>query len=196
TDHLFAYFFDVANPSENRKRLCRFSELFEALVAADHGSTVRFEQTDGKYIPILRSLKNEKALNWGLEVYQKAIVEFVEKFSSVIEKNDCSSELFLYTADLLLEQFIETPTKEEAKTFGSLEHTPDMAEAMLYPLAPELTFSLCLKMLIGDRDFPNYVWKPGVMSRSKEYLKWIFLIFERSKFMKQKIKRLKYKLAN
>jgi hypothetical protein len=196
TDRLFAYFFDVANPSENRKQLCRFSELFEALVSADHGSTVRYEQADGKYIPILRSSKNEKALNWGLEVYQKSIIEFVEKFSSVVERNDCSSQLFLQTADLLLNQFIESPTKEEAKAFGTLEHTPDMAEAMLYQLAPELTFSLSLEMLMADKELPHYIWKPGVMSRSQQYQKWLFLVFEKIKIMKQKVKRLKYRLAN
>ena len=192
TDHLFAYFFDVSNPSATRKQLCRFSELFEALVAADHGSTMRFEKTEGKYIPILRSLKNEKALNWGIETYQKAIVKYVENFSSVFEKNKCSSELFLCTAELLLEQFIENPTKEEARIFGSLEHTPDMAEAILYELAPELTFRLCLEMLFNGRDFPSFTWKPAVIVRSKKYL--IFM-FEKNKFLPQKFKRLKYKLV-
>lgn len=191
TDYPFVYFHDVTNPSASARRLGSFySTLLEIFIGADHGSTVRFEEADGKYIPILRNLTNDKALNWGLEVQQKAIIEFVENFSSVMASHHCSHELFLSISESLLKKFIETPTREEAETFGSFEYSPDMMEATFYEVAPELTFRRCFALLIDDRYYLlSHAWKPGVISRSRKITRFIYYIGQFKKTVKETVKK-------
>jgi hypothetical protein len=75
-DRLLAYFYDVDKPCDARYLLCKYRCLFELFVAADHGSTMSYERCGEQYIPVLRSPKNEEAINWGLYVLQRAAVEF------------------------------------------------------------------------------------------------------------------------
>jgi predicted HAD superfamily hydrolase len=74
-DRLLAYFYDVDKPCD-RYIFCKYKCLFELFVAADHGSTMSYERCGEQYIPVLRSPKNEKAIDWGLYVLQRATVEF------------------------------------------------------------------------------------------------------------------------
>ena len=173
-DSLSAYFYDNLDPDKNRLELCKCSELFEALVAADHGSTVKFEKSDDGFKPVLRNQENKEAIEWGIHAYQEAIVCFTETFTSVYEGVHFASEQSRMIADQLLRQFIMHPTRAEAETFGSLQHSQDMVEAQLYSLAPELTRSTCFNLLFRGKSLPSFVWMPGVLARSKPSLAQLY----------------------
>ena len=173
-DSLFAYYYDNLKPDTDRLEYCKCSELFEALVAADHGSTVKFEKTDDGFTPVLRNQENKEAIEWGIHAYQEAIVCFTETFTSVYEDVHFASEQSRMIADQLLRQFIMHPTRAEAETFGSLQHSQDMVEAQLYSLAPELTRSNCFNLLFRGKSLPSFVWMPGVFARSKPSLAQLY----------------------
>ncbi|HZY26220.1 MAG TPA: hypothetical protein VFE71_10360, partial [Bacteroidales bacterium] len=193
TDRSFAYYYDVANSSARRRQFGEHiyeKNLLEVFTAADHGSTIRFEKDGGKYIPILRETINSKALNWGLRVQQEAIVKFTENFSSVIHIDDCKPELFLYVCESVLETFIDIPSREEASSFGSFNFAGDSVERIWLEIAPELTFSLFLKLLIKNEFSTSHMWKQGIMYRSQKIIyKFMLtmgtLLKHKTKIMKQ-----------
>lgn len=192
TDYSFAYCYDAASPSKRYRLICQ-RPLLEIFAAADHGSTMRFEEVDGKYIPILNSSKNERALDWGLEVQQKAITEFVDKFSSAIDRHNCSSKFLMLTCESILNKFLETPTKEEAKAYGSYQQGLDMLEANIGELAPKLTFRYYCFIMFHYNNFPYHIWKPGFKSRNSKIL---VFILDKSISLKQKIRQITLKSKN
>ncbi len=192
TDYSFAYCYDAASPSKRYRLICQ-RPLLEVFAAADHGSTMRFEEVDGKYIPILNSLENQRALNWGLEVQQQAISVFVDKFSSAIDRYNCSSKFLMLTSESLLDKFMETPTKEEAKAYGSYQQGLDMLEANMGELAPKLTWRYYCFIIFHYNNFPYHIWKPGFKSRNSKIL---VFILDRSISLKQQIRQIASKSKN
>ena len=83
TDRLIPYFLEPDAITERRS--LSSSPILELFLAADHGSTVRYEKQGDRYIPILRSDKNEKGLEWGVLVQQQAILDFTERFTDHLQ---------------------------------------------------------------------------------------------------------------
>ncbi|NMF62223.1 hypothetical protein [Brasilonema octagenarum] len=163
SDHLLA-FYNVEKP--DRHHISKYRHLFELLVAADHGGTMRYEQSDNQYVPILRYQKNEKAINWGLYVLQNAGVEFAQQLTTNLSDSNCATDQFLRASDLLIESFVYDPSPIEAKVFGSFLIADDQGEKVLYELAPAYNFVNCLKLLsFGSQPFKG-VWFPASLARS------------------------------
>ena len=188
-DRSLAYLHDEASLSPSPIPFdSLFIRLLEIFVAADHGSTMRFEAVNGRYSPVLRHLKNEKALNWGLQVQQAAIVKSVDNFSSLIECTPIERELYLKTCADLLKTFIETPTKEEAVTFGSYKTAHCITEVVFYDLAPKITLKGSLDILLEIVKLPERVWIQGVICQSQPLTAFILKIVRQKMKLKQKLK--------
>lgn len=190
---LSAYYFDNLKPNIKRLMVCQCSELFEALVAADHGSTVKYEKANEKYIPVLRNHENKETLEWGIHSYQEAITLFTNIFSSNLEKSlfitDHSEEI----CNILLKIFVNTPSRLEAEVFGKLQHSQDMVEAEFFYLAPEFSVSDFLHFLFKGDPFPSYLWIPAVFAQSNRYSSLpFFLLFN----FFQSLKLIKLKLLS
>ncbi|OKH40346.1 hypothetical protein NIES2101_35060 [Calothrix sp. HK-06] len=164
-DKLLAYFYDVEKPCD-RNLIFKYRHLFELFVSADHGSTVSYEQRGKEYVPVLRSPKNEKAINWGLYTLQEATVEFAKQLTANLGKQDFSIEEFLKSADFLAKELVHNPSPQEAKAFGTFTISGDQTESMMSELAPVYKITDWWRFLISGKHPHADVWHPGSIARS------------------------------
>lgn len=163
SDNLSA-FYNIDKPS--REHISHYRHVFELFVTADHGGTMGYEQQDNQYVPVLRYPKNQAAIDWGLYVLQDAVVEFAEQFTTNINREEFSPDLFLAVADILIESFIYHPSPLEAKVFGSFLNADDQGEKVLYELAPAYNLVSCLKLLLFGKQPFKGIWFPASLARS------------------------------
>ncbi|OKH40345.1 hypothetical protein NIES2101_35055 [Calothrix sp. HK-06] len=173
-DQLLAYFYDAEVPVGNRADTCQYRCLLELFVSADHGGTKEYECDGDRYFPVLRYQKNEVAINWGLYVLHDAAVEFANQFTLNLTPQECSIDLFLKGTDILMEEFVNNPSIQEAKTFGSFLMAEDQGEKTFYELAPVYTLIDCIKAIIRGRHPHRNVWLPASLVRTNPILR-IFL---------------------
>jgi hypothetical protein len=167
-DNLSA-FYDLDKP--NHQCISHYRHVFELFVTADHGGTMGYEQQENKYAPVLRYEKNQTAIDWGLYVLQDAVVEFAHQFTTNVNQQDCSSNLFLQATDILVESFIYNPSPSEAKVFGSFLIADDQGEKVLYQLAPVYNLINCLKLLIFGKQPFKGIWFPASLVRSNSLIR-------------------------
>ncbi|MEZ2301884.1 MAG: HAD family hydrolase [Microcoleus sp.] len=164
TDRLIPYFLEPDDITERRS--LSSSPILELFLAADHGSTVRYEKQDDRYIPILRSEKNEKGLEWGVLVQQQAILDFTERLTDHLEPEECEVRYFYKVTEDLLKTFIHSPNQEEAQVFGSQPFSDQQLESKFHDLAPAYSLVDGFKMMFDKRYISDFVWLPGSIQRS------------------------------
>ncbi|BAY48383.1 hypothetical protein SAMD00079811_60060 [Scytonema sp. HK-05] len=168
-DSLTAYFYDV-DKHDDLFFPCRYRCLFELFVAADHGSTMSYDQCGDMYIPVLRSPKNEKAINWGIYVLQDAVVKFAEQITKNLTEQECTNDLFLKAAEILAKELVLNPSFEEAKVFGSFVMSGDQTEQTFYQLAPIYSLADWWRLLLYSRHPHRDIWFPASIARDKTIL--------------------------
>lgn len=169
TDKLIPYFLKPEPPSE--QIFLTPPEIIELFMAADHGSTVRYEQQTDQFVPVLRHEKNEKGLKWGLETQHRAILEYANQITSVLQPADCPIDYFEYLTEKLLSTFIFNPDPTEAPVFGSLTFAQEQSESKFDELAPAFTFAEALRALVNPKTVHNFVWFPAAIQRSSKWAK-------------------------
>jgi hypothetical protein len=103
--------------------------MMEVFCAADHGLTLRFESTDGHIQPVLKTPRNDRALEWGLATVQSAIVEFVE-LALANSTVALDPEALRRPIDALLNEFWNSPTQDEAEAWGKYPYSDDQTESV------------------------------------------------------------------
>lgn len=164
TDRLIPYFLEPDAITERRS--LSSSPILELFLAADHGSTVRYEKQDDGYIPILRSEKNEKGLKWGVLVQQQAILDFTERLTDHLQPEECEVRYFHQVTEDLLKTFIHSPNKEEAQVFGSQPFSDQQLESKFHDLAPAYSLVDGFKMIFDKHYISDFVWLPASIQRS------------------------------
>jgi predicted HAD superfamily hydrolase len=192
-DSLLAYFYDVGKPGD-RYFLCRYKCLFELFVAADHGSTMRYEQCSKQYTPVLRSPKHEKAINWGLYVLQNATVGFAEQITTNLSDQESTTDLFLEATEILAKEFVLYPSPQEAEVFGSFVTSSDQTENAFYELAPIYSAADWWRRLIYNEAPHGQVWHPASFVRGNLIVRT--LLGPEKIIMLHKIKKIWNKLKH
>jgi FMN phosphatase YigB (HAD superfamily) len=164
TDRLMPYFLEPNNTTE-RRLLCD-SQILELFLAADHGSTVRYEKQGDQYSPILRSEKNESGISWGVLIQQRAIIEFAERLTNSLKPDICRSVYFQQVTEDVLKTFIYNPSKEESEAFGTQSFSQHQSESKFYDLAPAYSFADGFRMLFGWQQVHGFAWLPASIHRS------------------------------
>jgi hypothetical protein len=164
SDRLIPYFLN-ANDRSERFFLCD-PQILELFMAGDHGSTVRYEKQNDKYIPILRSQKNESGIAWGVLVQHRAITDFARRLTENSQFQECSSEYFQQVTEDLLAAFIRNPSKAESEAFGSQPFSRHQTESKFYDLAPAYGFNDGFKMLLNKDYIHAFAWLPASIQRS------------------------------
>ena len=164
TDRLIPYFLDPDAITERRS--LSSSPILELFLAADHGSTVRYEKQGDRYIPILRSEKNEKGIKWGVSVQQQAILDFTERLTDHLQPEECEMKYFHQVTEDLLKTFIHSPNKEEAQVFGSQPFSDQQLENKFHDLAPVYSLVDGFKMIFDKHYVSDFVWLPASIKRS------------------------------
>ena len=141
---------------------------------------MRYEQRDNQYIPVLRYPKNEQAINWGLYVLQGAAVKFAEQMTTNLSQQECTTELFLKTAEILAKELVLNPSPQEAEVFGSFVMSGDLTENAFYELAPIYSLADWWRLLY-DRHPHVDVWFPASVARSNAIVRKLFKLRNNSK---------------
>jgi predicted HAD superfamily hydrolase len=164
TDCLMPYFLEHDNTIE-RRFLCD-PQILKLFLAADHGSTVRYEKQNDQYTPVLCSEKNESGVTWGVLTQQQAVIEFTEQLTDSLKPDECKVEHFQQITENLLQTFIYRPSKEEAEAFGAQSFSQHQLESKFYDLAPAYTLIDGIKMLFGQKHVHSFAWLPASIHRS------------------------------
>ncbi|GAX44192.1 hypothetical protein NIES4075_52090 [Tolypothrix sp. NIES-4075] len=163
-DRLLAYFYDV-DKDYDFFFPCKYRCLFELFTAADHGSTKSYQQCGEQYIPVLRSPTNEKAINWGLYVLQRAAVEFAQQITTNLSEQECTTNFFLKATQILAKELILNPSFQEAQVFGSFVMSGDQTEHSFYQLAPIYSLADWCRLLLYSRHPHRDTWFPASVAR-------------------------------
>ncbi|MCS7123501.1 MAG: hypothetical protein RMJ17_02940 [Candidatus Aenigmarchaeota archaeon] len=158
--------------------------IIETFCGATHGLTIDYGILNDKFYPILKEKENLEMINWGLKVQQESVKLFCDLFLNNIQKY----EIILNLEDLqkisriVLNLFINNPTKIEAKTYGSISHYPDVNEKEKFSLADKVGYIDTIRLLLELKKFKfltprkKNLWREGtiVLSIPKPFYK-IFL---------------------
>jgi predicted HAD superfamily hydrolase len=161
-DTMLAYYYDFDNG------LTRYNDvaILEKFVEATHGSVTKYKFENGNVVPVLKEIKNQAALNWGLELQQKATVDFTTIVCSYLNKLDTKElndpENWVQLSEILLSDFCKSPTKPESIVFGSLTISEDQNHSKVYKLAKPLSVRNCISLLLRQKPkVYNDLWISG-----------------------------------
>jgi predicted HAD superfamily hydrolase len=168
-DRIIPYFLK-ANDVTKRLLLCH-KEILELFLAADHGSTIRYEKQEHYYSPVLRSEKNTSGIEWGVLIQQQAILEYTKLVTDNLHSEECEINHFYQVTEDLLEAFINKPSREEAEVFGTQIFSHQQTESEFYQLAPAYTFADGCRMLFDKQYLHDFVWLSASIQRSSPLTK-------------------------
>jgi predicted HAD superfamily hydrolase len=164
SDKLLTYFCDVDNLLQ--KDVDIHKALLEVFMAADHGGTIKYRQSEGRYQPVLRSERNESAIGWGITVQQAAIESFATILTENIEGSECQVEHFVEISAKILKQMTMFPSSDEANVFGSFKTTEDQNDSIEYELSPVLGIRDFWLLLISNKSPYNNAWISASFARN------------------------------
>jgi HAD superfamily hydrolase (TIGR01549 family) len=170
-DKMRAWFTDVDEPRAlaNKVYIVPMTELF---TAADHGGVVAFQRSGADFEPILRSERNETALEWGLEVQQAAMLKLTDEILSVIHVDALSdvSEQAIAFLERSYAQFLLSPTLEEARAYCAYLDAEDQNEVRHVRLGRPYSFEELKKYFTQDFMHHHNEWRQGSLAISDQKL--------------------------
>lgn len=103
------------------------NNVFETIFSAPHGMTLRYQEKDGKFMPVYDVISSEKNENMGqLESVLLDYTENAVKQRTHLEESN--SQKAKKAMKKLLKLFMSNPTKEEAEIYGGLVFCDDVLE--------------------------------------------------------------------
>ncbi|MFM6021826.1 MAG: hypothetical protein ACKPER_02665, partial [Dolichospermum sp.] len=151
-----------------------------------------FEEQNGTYMPILRTIENNRALEWGLKAQHSAIVNYVTNLTNGLKDYEFDSNHFLLASEKVLKEFVNNPHFNEAEVFGSYIFAEDQTDNILYSLAPKYTLEDCLNLNFKGFHPHHNVWFSASYKRSDSWLR--LLLNPKILQISWKIKSLAHKL--
>ncbi len=132
--------------------------IFEALCAADHGTTTGYKRAaDGLVYPELLTQDNPQALAWGLKLQHDVINAYVDDVLAVLTEAGIdildSLQGVTQAAAIVTRLVIGSPSRSEASALGSFPHASDQLHRVFEEVAPALPLSAREWISrLGDRD--------------------------------------------
>ncbi|MFP3601147.1 HAD family hydrolase [Paraburkholderia sp. SIMBA_053] len=120
--------------------------IFEALCAADHGTTTGYKRgDDGIVYAELLTQDNPQAMAWGLRLQHNVINAYVDDVLAVLSEADIdildSLQGITQGAAIVTRLVIGSPTRSEASALGSFPHASDQLHRVFEEVAPPLPLS-------------------------------------------------------
>jgi FMN phosphatase YigB (HAD superfamily) len=168
-----AFFFDEGRKTGFLQREYWVEPMLEVFCAADHGTTLRFEPSSGRVIPVLKSPRNDAVLAWGLVAQQKAILQFAG-FALDNCPSGLNPESLRPAIHELLGSFWNSPSTAEAEAWGTYPYADDQTEACWQELGEPFGWVDCLRSVYrGKLTSPHRAgWIAGGLMRSARPVKW------------------------
>lgn len=103
------------------------NNVFETIFSAPHGMTLRYEEKDGKYVPVYDAVSSEKKENMGQ--LESVLLDYTQNAISRQNRlEESNSQKEKKAMKKLLKLFMSNPTKEEAEVYGGLIFCDDVLE--------------------------------------------------------------------
>jgi predicted HAD superfamily hydrolase len=115
------------------------ASMLELFLTGDHGSVVCYEENDGKVDPVLQTIKNNSALQWGLNHHQNAIVASAEELALCFPFNSSDLDSVAKLATKSFFNFFYNPLPEEAEIWRKLPFGSNQEDSLSYSLVPTLS---------------------------------------------------------
>jgi len=156
-DTSFAYlFFKDSNYIKNAQvNIYSCRDLFEKIFAAQHGSTIIYENNEPYYV-----LEKEKRLDNTRNDLQKGALAFAKDIYKYIDDLDINNNSFNYI-NLLINNLLK-PTLRQAKMFGEVINDNMYERKMASPKNKRFYLK---NFKILKKDFRESGWKIGFMKR-------------------------------
>lgn len=135
--------------------------LWEIFLTADHGSVLGYREEGGRFTSELRETRNERALAWGADVLQTAVLKFVTDWLEVAERPTFAPREWLAATREVYLEFYHHPTRDEAATWGAIPFSDGQMEQDFHRLTPPLNGPPWRGILRRHR--PLYWWAEGAL---------------------------------
>lgn len=177
--------------------LNNIQSLMESFCTADHGSVEDYELNEDKVYPILSTKRNDRVVEWELNIIQDTVCKFTEGL--FIEEHYIDP--FVHLRPLvakIIETFARNPTKEEAIVWGSFQLEENAFEIRFLPLAQPYQVSHLFNILKnGDPLQHKLSWMEGAFAMSSLHMKKVVIFTAKvgryiRKFMGKEISRTKF----
>lgn len=173
-DRLFPFMFDWSKQNRDY-RLYNFL-CFELLFAAAHGRTLKYENRNGNFRPVLETSASSD-LSPMIKLHHESAIQFADYASRLVSLSDYHKS-FPGLCNLLARKLISSPTSGEASVYGKFKTGSEITERDMQCIAPEMSYIDLLMIATGRKKIKGF-WPQGSMARSNlitaQFLYRIFL---------------------
>ncbi|AWB46184.1 hypothetical protein DCC85_19805 [Paenibacillus sp. CAA11] len=152
--------------------ITEFPQLFEQAATAPHGSTIGYEEKEGRIIPVLKQegedRKTEEKQNYIIQQIQKGILDYVDEFVELNNSVYLDYNAVKKTALDSVERFIRNPRPAEVRIFEQLNHSEDWgASNSLQLVAKNIGWTTLFSKNRMKSKLGQAFWKQGSLVNSK-----------------------------
>ena len=178
--------------NKNQMKCLRNGQIFEIFTFADHGMCLGYKITKDGIDSILSDEPMSQPFAWGVGIQHECITKFSEELARSLLKYQITEFTSLYKSVFkLTNSFINSPTAEQAQSYGKILFSDDQEEDGQIQLANMIT-AFDVIFLPLTRNFRKYgLWVEGTIKLSFGKFSFLLLIFP---YIRHKIIRLMQKL--
>lgn len=174
------YIWDRVNDTGYSKLLINLQSLIETFCIADHGSVIDLQVDGDKISPVLEYQENNKALEWGLKLTHEVCVDFSASLFMENPYINPKVDMRPVVANLIT-AFGRTPTKEEAKAWGTFMFEENQLKTRYnYMAEPYRYHHLIHIFLKGSGLHQRYSWLEGSLALTPRPLQALVKLFAKS----------------
>jgi len=157
------------------------ASMLELFLTGDHGSVVCYEENDGKVDPVLQTIKNNSALQWGLNHHQNAIVASAEELALCFPFNSSDLDSVAKLATKSFFNFFYNPLPEEAEIWRKLPFGSNQEDSLSYSLVPNLSKWEATMAFGFPARRPVGFWLEGSAALKQSPVAKTFILLKRAK---------------
>ena len=123
----FGYMFDQNNPEEIKERVFSQVMMYELIFSAPHGSTLRYDEENGKIVPILKEKDNYSTY---LEEFQQASLDLIKNIMAYYKYYDSLDKAFCLS---FYDKFLYERNYNDVLEFKKLETDYELGNEKKFP---------------------------------------------------------------
>lgn len=171
------YFFSPSHAKHFRRWGRGFMTLLELMTAANHGATLSYYQSGGKWEPALSETYANVDRPGELCALRSGIINFVNMESLPSDGYDLDD--YRKKTLEIMKSFYLSPSTEQAEVLGDLHFTTDQTEREGRKFAPRITIiEACRLILLASNKSRFHItyWNHGSRVRSNVYVRYLLAI--------------------
>lgn len=171
--HKYGYFFSPTRAVNFRRWGRGFMTLLELMSAADHGATLTYAETGGRWEPVLAKMYANAGRQQEITALRAGIIDFINVDSLPVAGYDFDE--YRERTLAIMQSFYLSPTPEQAEALGDLQFTTDQTEQKCRPFAPQLSIVQACQLIFRSSSknrFSITYWIHGSSVRSGVFVRY------------------------